>query len=121
MIDSAKSSEDYREIITGGLWATICLSKNDIAYLQMPCNILPVLPQQLGQKFGSAVKKVKAHHFNKLGTPYNVSDAIYQDSASKLSWLWRKRFLSVFFLLYLGMATTLFDGTELLNKLTKSL
>ena len=33
--------------------------KTDIAYLQKPCNILPILPQQLGQKFDSGVKKVK--------------------------------------------------------------
>ena len=35
------------------------LSKTAIAYLEMPCNILPVLPQQLGQKFDSAVKRSK--------------------------------------------------------------
>ena len=37
------------------------LSKTAIAYLQMSCNILPVLPQQLGQKFDRAVKTVKGH------------------------------------------------------------
>ena len=35
------------------------LSETAIAYLQMPYNILPVLPQQLGQKFDSAVKRSK--------------------------------------------------------------
>ena len=31
------------------------LSETAIAYLQMPCNILPVLPQQLGQNADRAV------------------------------------------------------------------
>ena len=35
------------------------LSKTAIAYLQMPCNILPVLTQQLGHKFDCAVKRSK--------------------------------------------------------------
>ena len=30
-----------------------------LAYLQMLCNILPVLPQQLGQKFDCAIKRSK--------------------------------------------------------------
>ena len=33
------------------------LSKTAIAYLQMPCNILPVLPQQLGHKFDPVLKR----------------------------------------------------------------
>ena len=37
------------------------LSKTDTAYLQMPCRILPVLPQQLGHKIDRAVKKVEGH------------------------------------------------------------
>ena len=31
-------------------------------YMQVPCNILPVLPQQLGHKFDCAKKKVKGYH-----------------------------------------------------------
>ena len=58
------------------------LSKTAIAYLQMPCHTVPVLPQQLGQKFDDAVKRYSSdHHLNKLGKPW-VSYAIYQDSAS---------------------------------------
>ena len=47
------------------------------------------------------------HHLNKLGA---LLDAIYQDSAVKLSWFWR-RFLSVFFLPYMGMAAILINGS----------
>ena len=36
-----------------------------------------------------------SHHLNKLGRPW-VHDVIYQDSAPKLFWFWRRRFLSVF-------------------------
>ena len=35
------------------------LSKTAIAYLQMPCNILPVLPQQLGHELDCDVKRSK--------------------------------------------------------------
>ena len=35
----------------------ICWIKTAIAYLQIPCNILPVLPKQLGQKFDLDIKK----------------------------------------------------------------
>ena len=37
------------------------LIKTAIAYLQMPCNILPVLSHQLGQKFDRALKKAEGH------------------------------------------------------------
>ena len=55
------------------------LSKTAIAYLQMPCNIFPVLPQQLGHKFDHALKCQRSswdHHLNKLGRP-GVPDAIF--------------------------------------------
>ena len=39
--------------------AKICSPKTAIAYLQMPCNILQVLPKQLGKKFDRAVKRSK--------------------------------------------------------------
>ena len=38
-----------------GPWATI----RSPAYLQMPCNSLPVLPQQLGHKFDHTIKRSK--------------------------------------------------------------
>ena len=41
-----------------GLWFAHQI-KTAIAYLQMPCNILPVLPQQLEQKFDHDVKRSK--------------------------------------------------------------
>ena len=37
------------------------LSKTATAYLQMPGNILPALPQQPGHKFDRAVKMVKGY------------------------------------------------------------
>ena len=37
------------------------LSKTAIAYLQMPCNILPTLPQQLVTEIWQCHKKVKGH------------------------------------------------------------
>ena len=36
------------------------LIKTAIAYLQMPCNILPVLLNQQGYKFGQTVKSQKS-------------------------------------------------------------
>ena len=46
------------------------MSKTAIAYLQMSCNIFPVLPQELRYKFDHALKTQKSswdHHLNKLG------------------------------------------------------
>ena len=37
------------------------LSKTATAHLQMPCNILPILPQQMGQKFDSAIERSKVN------------------------------------------------------------
>ena len=48
-----------------------------IAFLQMPCNILPVFPQQLGHKFNHSVKTSKVilvSLFQKLGRPWAVSE-----------------------------------------------
>ena len=50
----------YIAMETRGPWATIRnLNKTAMAYLLMPCNILPVLPQQLGQKLDRAIKSSK--------------------------------------------------------------
>ena len=49
-----------------------------------------------------------------------VPDIIYQDSASKLSWFKRKRFLSVFSP-YMGMAAILFSGAEPFEQIVISL
>ena len=77
--------------------------KQPMHNLQMPCNVLPVLPQQPGHKFDGVVKKSQRsshdHHLNKLGRP-SVPDAIHQDSGSKLSWFWRWQRISVFFTTY---------------------
>ena len=66
-----KLNESSKSIFVGPRFAH--LSKTAIAYLQMSCNFLPVLPQQLGQKFDIAVKRSKIipfyHHLNKLGRP----------------------------------------------------
>ena len=79
------------------------LSKTAIAYLQMPCNFLPVLPQQLGYKFDCAIKRSKfilgEYYLYKFGRPW-VHDAIHQVSASKLSWFWRRRLLKFFFFFF---------------------
>ena len=43
------------------------LNETDMEFLQMTCNIYPVLPQQLGHKFDRAVKNQsssKHHHLN---------------------------------------------------------
>ena len=52
-------------------------------------------PHAWGRKFDLADKmSAYGHHLNKLGRPW-LLNAIYQDSAPKLSWFWRRRFLSV--------------------------
>ena len=80
------------------------LSKTAITYLQMQCNILPVLLQQLGTQIWRTAKSRRSsqdHHLNKLGRPW-VLDSLYQDSASKLS-------------LYLGEKTLRLTGVQLLD------
>ena len=59
----------------------------------------PVLPQQPGHKFDPAVKMSKvilSPSFEETCRPL-VPDAILQNSALKLSWFWRRRFLSNFY------------------------
>ena len=48
-----------------------------------------------GCKFDLVVIIIHYHFLYKIGRPC-VRNAIYQDSASKLSWFWRRRFLSLF-------------------------
>ena len=55
----------------------------------------------MGAQIWPCRKKVKGqrsnynHHLNKHSRPW-VPNAIYQDSISKLSWFWRRRFLGLF-------------------------
>ena len=66
------------------------LIKTAITYLQMPCNILPVLPQQLGHKVDHTIKRLTVILID-LESP-----VLYTHSDSKFSWYWRIRFLSLF-------------------------
>ena len=56
--------------------------------------------KRIGTQIWSCCKKVKGQlkiiTWKQLGRPWSVPDDIYQDSALKLSWFWRRRFLSVF-------------------------
>ena len=56
--------------------------------------------EYMGLKFDFVVQNDQRstynRHLNKVAR-YSVPDAVYQDSAPKLSWLWRRRFLSVNF------------------------
>ena len=60
----------------------------------------------------------QSHHFKKLSRSW-VPDAVYQDSASKLSWYWRRRFLSVFTIY--GHDSHLVQWCRTINKLSTSL
>ena len=73
----------------------------------MPCNIHPVLPQQLGDKFDRVVirsKVIKDHLLNKLGS--------YIPRYSLKAFLsLKKKILSVFnHIRRMGMAAILLDG-----------
>ena len=76
---------------TRGPGATIRSSdKTAIAYLLMPCNFLPPFPQQLEHIFGHTVKRSNVILVSSFKQTYYtfIHDAIFQDSASKLSLFW---------------------------------
>ena len=82
-------------------------------YWEKKINILPI------QMYGGAIfflsykdqRSTFDHHLNKFCRSW-VPYAIYQDSASKPSWFWRRRFLSVFFLPYMGNVAIVFNSAD---------
>ena len=89
------------------------LSKKAIAYLQMPCNIHPVLPQQLGTEIWQCRKKSKVI----LGLSFEqawltLRPRCYMPRVSIKAFLvLEKKILSV--LPYMGMAAILFSRAKL--------
>ena len=88
------------------------LSKTATEYLQMPCNILPVLPQQIEQNRPKVI----------LGSSFQyTSSRLYTKIQSK-SFLGsgEELFKCFFFLSYMGMAAILFISSKPFNQIVSS-
>ena len=103
----------YYNLKTKGPWATIC-SPEQISHcisadvMQRSSSIATVTRTEIWLYCKKGQRSSKDHHLNKLGRPC-IPDAIYQDSAIKLSWFWR-------FLRY-GMEVILFNSAELFQQI----
>ena len=89
------------------------LIKTAIAYLQMPCSILPVLPQQLVHKFDHTIKKVKGHpSLIILTNLVDLKSPMLYTKIQPQSFLSTREEDSKVFLPYMNMAAVLFNGAE---------